>query len=178
MRAMSPQLPWTLCAAILSPALLGAIPALAQPAGCTNAAQYAPARTVITCPDGLTITVEDGAAFRLLDRDGNGKPDSAELAGRGALIELPSGRGRTRFQIHTPHAIASVRGTVWATDVSADRTSVFVAQGVVAVRPQASRQSAILQAGDGVDVTATTTAPEVKRWGAPRAAALLARFGR
>jgi hypothetical protein len=122
--------------------------------------------------------VEEGASFRLLDGDGNGTPDSAELAGRGALIEMPPGRSRTRFQIHTPHAIASVRGTVWATDVSPDRTSVFVAQGAVAVRPQASRRSAILQAGDGVDVTATTTVPEVKRWGAQRAAALLARFGR
>ncbi len=164
-------------ALVLAPTLLATIPAQAQPAGCTSAAHYAPARSVITCPDGLTITVEDGAAFRLLDRDGNGTPDSAELAGRGVLIEVPQGR-RTRFQIYTPHAIASVRGTVWATDVGPDRTSVFVARGAVAVRPQAARQSALLQAGDGVDVAATTTVPEVKRWGAQRAAALLARFGR
>lgn len=165
-------------AAILAPVLLAAIPALAQPAGCTTAALHAPARTVITCSGGLTITVEDGAAFRLLDVDGNGTPEGAELAGRGALIELPPGRGRTRFQIHTPHAIASVRGTVWATDVSPERTSVFVARGAVAVTSHASRRSAVLQACDGFDVGATTAVPEVKRWGAQRAAALLARFGR
>ncbi len=153
-------------------------PAQAQPTGCTAMSHASPAREVLSCPDGLTITIEAGATLRLLDRDRNGKPEGAELTGRGALIELPAGRARTRFQIHTPHAIASVRGTVWATDVSPERTSVFVARGAVAVRPQASRRSVTLRAGDGVDVQVTTPVPEVKRWSAERAQALLARFGR
>src|SRR5215204_4369621 len=38
---------------------------------------------------------------------------------------------RSGFQVLTPHAIASVRGTIYAVDVSAGQTSVFVAQGRV-----------------------------------------------
>ncbi len=158
--------------------LLGAAPAPAQEGGCTVTNQSDPPRQVIACPGGLTLTVEPATAFRLIDGDGDGRPEAAEVTERGILVELPPGRGRVRFQIRTPHAIASVRGTVWATDVSAARTSVFVQRGAVGVAPQASRRSVVLNPGEGVDVEAGTAVPEVKRWGPQRAAALLARFGR
>lgn len=152
--------------------------AQAQTRGCASSAETNPARDVLTCAGGLTITAERGTTYRLLDQDGDGRPDGAELRGEGLLIELPPTRRRIRFQVHTPHAIASVRGTVWATDVSPDRTSVLVARGVVAVQPYASRRAVTLRPGDGVDVEPGVAAPDVKRWPEPRVAALLARFGR
>lgn len=169
----SAALPWGLAVGAL---LLAASPAAAQ--ACTATQQFNPAREVLSCPDGLVITVEAGATYRLLDENRDGKPEGLELAGRGILIELPPGRARSRFQIYTPHAIASVRGTIWATDVVPERTSVFVVRGAVGVRSQAGRRAVTLRAGDGVDVAAGTIVPEVKRWAAERAAALLARFGR
>ena len=62
-------------------------------------------------------------------------------------------RGRGGFQILTPHAIASVRGTQWAVDVGATRTSVFVERGQSSrcARPRVPRRDA-LRAGEGVDV--------------------------
>ncbi|HEX2555639.1 MAG TPA: FecR domain-containing protein [Microvirga sp.] len=149
-----------------------------QVQGCTVTNRSDPAGQVIACPGGLTLTVEPATAYRLIDADGDGRPEAAELTDRGLLVEVPPGRGRVRFQIRTPHAVASVRGTVWATDVSAARTSVFVERGAVAVRPQASRRTAVLNPGEGVDVEAGTRVPEVKRWSPARAAALLARFRR
>lgn len=136
-----------------------------------------PPGDLLTCRDGLVIRTERSSAYRLIERPGDRKPESAELTGRGLLIELPSGQGRKRFQINTPHVIASVRGTIWAVDVTALRTSVFVQRGLVEVRRLESRASVTLRPGEGVDV-GDTGALEVKRWPAQRAAALLARFGR
>jgi hypothetical protein len=152
--------------------------AQAQTLGCATSARSDPARDVLTCPGGLTITAERGTTYRLLDQDGDGRPDGAELRGKGLLVDRPPARRRIRFQVHTPHAIASVRGTIWAIDVTPTRTSVFVARGTVAVQPYASARSFTLGAGDGVDVEPGGAAPNVRRWPEPRAAALLARFGR
>jgi hypothetical protein len=152
--------------------------AQAQTLGCASSPETNPARDVLTCAGGLTITAERGTTYRLLDQNGDGRPDGAELRGKALLIELPPARRRIRFQVHTPHAIASVRGTVWATDVSPNRTSVFVARGAVAVRPYASPRTISLRAGDGVDVEPGVATPDVKRWPEPRVAALLLRFGR
>jgi ferric-dicitrate binding protein FerR (iron transport regulator) len=97
------------------------------------------------------------------------------LESRGLLIESPPRRGM--FQILTPHAIATVRGTVWAVDVSPARSSVFVREGAVDVRRRHGEETVTLRGGDGVDVD-DVTGLEVKRWSAERAARLLARFGR
>jgi ferric-dicitrate binding protein FerR (iron transport regulator) len=134
-----------------------------------------PPRQVLSCADGLTITAESTTAYSLIDRNRDGRPEGAELTGRALLVDGPPRRGG--FQILTPHAIAAVRGTVWAIDVTAERTSVFVREGVVAVRRPQGR-AVTLRAGDGVDVDAGEGPLEVRQWGQARAAALLARFGR
>jgi hypothetical protein len=153
--------------------------AQAQTAGCTTATLTDPPGDLLTCSDGLVVRSEAGSLYRLVDRNRDGRPEQAELTGRGLLIEVAPGPGRrSQFQIRTPHAIASVRGTIWAVDVTATRTSVFVQRGVVAVTRPGSRAAATLRAGDGVDVESTGAALEVKRWAPQRAAALLARFGR
>ncbi|TGD97959.1 FecR domain-containing protein [Methylobacterium nonmethylotrophicum] len=163
----------------LAPGLVGSLtgPAAAQGAGCTLAPRTdpPPPRQVLTCGDGLTIAAETGAALTVIDRNRDGRPDAVTLDAKAVLVDRPPGAGR--FQILTPHAVASVRGTIWAVDVSADQTSVFVEQGRVAVsRPRG--RPVVLGAGDGVDVRPGTDPLTVTRWGAARVAALLGRLGR
>jgi ferric-dicitrate binding protein FerR (iron transport regulator) len=147
----------------------------AQTAGCTASPLPNPQGQVIHCADGLTINAESGAEYRLLDRDRDRRPEAVELTGKALLVDLPPTGRRGGFQILTPHAIASVRGTAWAVDVTEARTSVFVERGVVRVsRPRAG--AVTLRAGDGVDVEAGTRSLHVKRWSPERAAALLARL--
>jgi ferric-dicitrate binding protein FerR (iron transport regulator) len=147
----------------------------AQTSGCTLTTLSDPSREVLHCADGLTISAERGAAYRLVDRNRDGRPEAVELTDRAILIDKPSGRRGGGFQILTPHAIASVRGTQWAVDVGATRTSVFVERGVVGVRKPGLREVA-LRAGEGVDVDEGATSLEVKTWAPARAAALLARL--
>ncbi|ACA15280.1 conserved hypothetical protein [Methylobacterium sp. 4-46] len=149
--------------------------ARSQGRGCTITPYTDPPREELSCPDGFTLSAERGSLYRLLDRNRDGRPEAAELSGRGLLVDAPARRGA--FQIRTPHAIASVRGTVWAVDVTPARTSVFVRRGAVSVsRP--SGPAVTLRDGDGVDVEAGTEPLAVKRWSPERAAGLLARFGR
>lgn len=159
-------------------ALIGASgPALAQTPRCTTTTYTDPPRQVLRCKDGLTIEAERNSDYRLVDADRDGSPEAAELNGRALLIELPAKR-RGRFQILTPHAVASVRGTVWAVDVGPSRTSVFVQSGVVAVSRRGEGGSVTLRAGEGVDVEAGASPLKVNRWGTRRVLALMARFGR
>jgi ferric-dicitrate binding protein FerR (iron transport regulator) len=159
--------------------LLAAGPATAQAPACTlTPVPGPPPREVLRCADGLTVEAEAGSATRLRDRNGDRRIDAIDLTGKALLIEAPARPGQ-RFQILTPHAIASVRGTTYAVDVSAERTSVFVVRGAVAVAAvRRPGRPVILRAGEGVDVEGPSAPLEVKRWGAPRVAALLARFGR
>lgn len=150
--------------------------AAAQTARCTTTAYTDPPRQVLRCADGLTIHAERNADYRLVDDDGDGQPEAAELNGRALLIEFPAGR-RGRFQILTPHAIAAVRGTIWAVDVGASRSSIFVERGAVAVSRRGG-VSVVLNAGEGVDVEAGQSPLKVNRWGTRRVLALKARFGR
>lgn len=151
--------------------------AAGQTHGCEIRSLSNPPRKVLTCPDGLRLTAEQDSKYRLLDRDGNGTPEGAELTGKALLLEIPHGIPNEEFQILTPQAIASVRGTVWAVDVEPGRTSVFVHEGVVSVTPGGDAKAVELRAGDGVDVEPGKPL-NVKQWGAERVRRLLARFGR
>ena len=84
--------------------------------------------------------------------------------------------GADRFEVRTPTAVASVRSTEWLMEVGEDgATAVFVREGAVAV--EAPRGGAVLEPGEGVDVTATGVAGPVKTWGAGRVARLSALLG-
>lgn len=155
--------------------LLPADAARAQRRGCTITPYTDPPRQVLACPDGFTLSAENASTYRLIDRNRDGRPEAADLNGRGLLVDAPPRQGS--FQVRTPHAIASVRGTTWAVDVTPGRTSVFVQAGEVSVS-RLSGPGVVLRAGDGVDVDAGTAPLEVKRWSRERAAGLLARFGR
>src|SRR5690242_17085598 len=151
--------------------------ALAQPAnlGCTSAPTSFGTQT-LRCEAAITIVAESGAKFELRDRNRDGHVDSVELSSKALLLEVPKKPGRARFNVTTPQAIAAVRGTKWAVDAESGRTSVFVVDGRVSVARSAGRGSVVLGPGEGVDVE-TSGDLVVKRWGAARVAALMARLG-
>ena len=149
--------------------------AMAQANGCASVAS-ANASLTLRCENGITIVAENGAKFELRDRNRDGHVDSAELSSKALLVEVPKKPGGNRFEVVTPQAIAAVRGTRWAVDAAEGKTSVLVVDGRVSVARPAGGRRAVLGPGEGVDVEATGTLT-VKRWGAARVAALLARLG-
>jgi ferric-dicitrate binding protein FerR (iron transport regulator) len=151
--------------------------AVAQPAnlGCVSQPLANPSQT-LRCDNGITIVAENGAKFELRDRNRDGHVDSAELSSKALLIEVPKKAGGNRFDVQTPQAIAAVRGTKWAVDAAEGKTSVLVVNGRVKVSRPGGGRPVVLGPGEGVDVEATG-ALQVKVWGAPRVAALLARLG-
>jgi ferric-dicitrate binding protein FerR (iron transport regulator) len=132
---------------------------------------------VLRCPNRLTITAEEGSTYELEGGSRTRGPTGASLSGRALLVETPNGV-RRHFQIRTPQAVASVRGTIWAVDVAETQTSVFVQRGAVAVRRQNTRQAVTLHPGEGVDVTDEPGPLVVRRWPEERVRRLLARLGR
>ena len=125
----------------------------------------------------LTIVAEDGAMFTLQSLDRTGSVNAVDLQSKALLVDAPRQQGKRRFQVTTPQAIAAVRGTKWAVDAQATRTSVLVLRGRVAVRRPGGAGQVVLGPGDGVDVEPGTDPLVVKRWPQPRVDALLARLG-
>jgi ferric-dicitrate binding protein FerR (iron transport regulator) len=160
------------------PAAVLATAAFAQSGGgCEAEALQDPPRTVLTCPNAIRIVAEDGTDFDLQDRSSTAGPEAVRLDGKALLIEAPAGAVEGGFEVITPQAIAAVRGTKWAVDVADGKTSVFVVTGRVAVAREYGSPGVELGPGEGVDVEAGTAPLTVRRWGAQRVAALLARFG-
>ncbi len=154
------------------------VDAQAQEVGCQLQPAGSPTRQVLRCPDGATIEAEPGADFTLLDRNQDGQADAAALRSRALLVDVQARSRKRGFQVLTPQAIAAVRGTRWAVDVSGTKTSVFVLNGRVAVRRANARSGVELGPGEGVDVEAgAPTALTVSRWPMARVNALLGRFG-
>ncbi|MET0720718.1 MAG: FecR domain-containing protein [Tardiphaga sp.] len=145
--------------------------------GCTAQPSAAGTQT-LRCGGGLTIVSESGAQLTLLDRDRNGHVDAVDLQSKAVFVDAPKKKTGKPFEVITPQAIAAVRGTKWAVDAEGAKTSVFVDTGRVAVRRVAAPGQVVLGPGEGVDVDGGTAPLEVKRWGAPRVAALMARLGR
>lgn len=170
---LAPNFPTAAMAAIF----LCPLAAHAQQDGCHTEALADPPRTMLTCPNGVKITAEDGTIFSLEDRSAAAGPEAARLDGKALLLEAPSGAVEGGFEVITPQAIAAVRGTKWAVDVAGGKTSVFVVEGRVAVSREQGASGVELGAGEGVDVETGAAPLTVKRWGAARVAALMARFG-
>lgn len=153
--------------------------AQASTGGCTIEQIGGTSRQALRCRDGLSAIVEAGARYTVLDRNRDRGADAIRLNSGALLLEYnPAARTDTPIEVIAPQAIAAVRGTKWAVDVQANRTSVFVVNGSVAVRRSSGTDEVVLNAGDGVDVEAGTGPLVVRQWPAARVAALLARFGR
>ena len=164
------------CLAVMFAASAADIASAQQSAanGCTTEQKPGAAQT-LRCRDGLIIVAEDGAKFTLQSQ---GKQvDGVDVQSKAVLIDAPRQKGKGRFQVITPQAIAAVRGTKWAVDAQDTRTSVLVLVVQVAVRrPGGAGGEVTLGPGEGVDVEPGSGALEVKRWGQPRVDALLARL--
>lgn len=146
--------------------------ALAQSAGCALVPDTQnPAEQILKCGDSVTIRSERGARYQLE------APDTARLDSGAVMIEFQPGAVQKSFQILTPLAIASVRGTKWVVDSQSSRMSAFVVSGHVAVTRRSDGRSALLGPGEGADIDARPGPVSVKRWPETRVKALMARFG-
>ncbi|HEX2017417.1 MAG TPA: FecR domain-containing protein [Aurantimonas sp.] len=145
-----------------------------QASVCTSSVRGNPPRELIRCPGGLLIEAEAAADITVRAPSADAVPTSVALTGHAVLIDLTPPRS---FQILTPHAIASVRGTIYAVDVEAGTTAVFVARGQVRVSARQGPGAVTLGPGEGVDVRPGEPLV-VRRWPQERVERLLARFGR
>jgi hypothetical protein len=144
-------------------------------AGCIETELADPPRLAFECANGLVFEAEIAAKLQsAASADGTG-PDAINLTGSAVFIDLPSGNGS--FQVQTPFAIASVRGTQFIVDVQDAQTSVFVREGIVSVTRADGSDAVDLAVGEGVDV-AEGIPLVVRNWPDERITALLSRFAR
>ena len=144
-----------------------------------------PSEKILRCGGNLAIRSAPNTAYRLTNPDNRRQPGGARLDSGALLIEFTPNEGERDFRILTPQAITAVRGTRWAVEVGRSQTSTLVISGAVEVTRRNSRrgaapgvrESAVLRAGEGVDVAAGTGPIVVKRWAQTRIDALMARFG-
>jgi ferric-dicitrate binding protein FerR (iron transport regulator) len=152
--------------------------AFSQPAECAFAPdERNPTERILRCDATLVVRQAPGTVYHPVDGDETRQPKALQVDEGAVLVEFhPSPRHPT-FQILTPHAIAAVRGTRWAVEVGAQKTSTFVISGIVAVKRPNVPQTVLLRPGQGADVSPDSGPIVVKRWKPPRVRALLARFG-
>jgi FecR protein len=146
-----------------------------------------PNEKILRCGSELTITPAPGTVYRPASASADGPPASVQLESGALLIEFNSKR-RREFQILTPEAVASVRGTKWAMEVKPGQTSTLVLAGQVSLARKDDTDKVIIGPGQGVDISAlgppramNDGKPEpiaVKTWGSARVKGLLGRFGR
>jgi ferric-dicitrate binding protein FerR (iron transport regulator) len=168
---------WIMLAAALI-GLMAATPAGAQSGACQFVPDDRnPSEQILRCGASLTVRQAAGTSFHAVDQKETRQPKALQLDEGALLIEFHARAGHNTFQILTPQSIAAVRGTKWAVEVGAGRSSTFVISGVVAVSRPGGHQTVLLRRGEGADVSPDSGPIVVKRWAAKRVQALLARFG-
>ncbi len=100
----------------------------------------------------------------------------------GAILSLLSGIVRAvvaspggHFDISSRAAVASARSTEWLMEADGGRTAVFAAAGSVAVQAVGTNALALLEPGQGTDVTVDGAATPPKPWGRARVDSYFAR---
>jgi hypothetical protein len=164
-------------AAIFLAAMVGPPPARAAGACALVPNEHMPSEKMLQCGDTLTVRPAHGARYQPLFKKGDPLPVGIRLNDGALLIEYHPASPNEKFQILTPLAIAAVRGTKWAMDVTKAQTSTLVLNGAVAVTNRRLNQFVVLTAGQGVDITPADTSMVQKTWGEARVRALLSRFG-
>jgi hypothetical protein len=139
--------------------------------------RHSPSDQVLVCGADLKVQPEPGTIYRPSDPGRDGPPASVELESGALLIDFLASEKQRDFQILTPLAIASVRGTRWAVEARFGRTSVLVLRGAVSVSRRNAAPALLLRPGEGVDVRSDGSALEVTQWSSERVSALMARFG-
>jgi hypothetical protein len=163
--------------ALFAAAIAGATPAYAAGACALVPNEKMPSEKILLCGDNLTVRPAPGAHYQPLYKKGVPLPVGIRLTNGALLIEFHPAKPKEKFQILTPLAVAAVRGTKWAMDVTKAQTSTLVLDGVVAVTNRRLNQFVVLTEGRGVDITPTDTTVVAKTWGEERVRALLSRFG-
>jgi ferric-dicitrate binding protein FerR (iron transport regulator) len=149
----------------------------AQSDACTlRPDKFNPNEQVLRCGEELTVRPASGTVYHPVAGKPGQLPASVQLDGGALLIKFHPTAQPGDFQILTPQAIASVRGTTWAVEVKPGLTSVFVEAGAVAVTRTKAAATVVLRQGQGVDVDSRGGPLQVKRWKPARVKALLARF--
>jgi hypothetical protein len=134
----------------------------------------------LVCPDDLRITVGPSSIVVLVDVDQGATGWGAALTTGIVRFARPL-FGGARFEVRTPSAVASVRSTIWTVEATAESTSVFVREGRVVVTPVAATlpdgpTEAVLDAGQGIDVSAAEGLGLIEDWGQARIALQEARL--
>src|SRR5271165_3427647 len=171
-----------LAATLFAMAFIGATFAVAPVARAGGACalvpnEHDPSEKILRCGDSLTVQPAHGTRYRPVYTKGKPLPAAIRLDDGALLIEFHPNIQEQEFQILTPLAVAAVRGTKWAMEVSPARTSTLVLAGAVAVTNRRLNEYVILRVGEGVDITPSDTTIVQKRWGDARVRALLSRFG-
>ena len=168
-----------IAAALFITAIAGSGPVRAAGACALIPNDKMPSEKILQCggAEALTVRGAQGTRYRMLYTKGDPVPAAIRLDDGALLIEFQRSLWRQDFQILTPLAIAAVRGTKWAVEVTRARTSVLVLSDTVGVTHRRLNQYVILTEGEGVDITPTDTSTVQKRWAEARVRALLARFG-
>jgi FecR protein len=166
-----------IAAASIVAATMGAAPVQAAGACALVPNGRLPSELILQCGQTLTVRPAPGADYQALYKKGGPLPVGIRLNDGALLIEFHPAKPNDKFQILTPVAIAAVRGTKWAMDVTKAQTSALVLNGVVAVTNRRLNQFVVLREGQGVDITPTDTSLAPKTWGDERVRALLSRFG-
>ena len=136
-----------------------------------------PSEKMLQCGDALTVRAAQGARYQPLYKKGDPLPVGIRLNEGALLIEYHPAKPQEKFQILTPLAIAAVRGTKWAMDVTKAQTSTLVLDGAVAVTNRRLNQyrRPYRRAGRRYHADRHVHGPET--WGEARVRALLSRFG-
>ena len=158
-------------------AIAGPLPARAGGACALVPNGRLPSGKILQCGQTLTVRPAPGTSYQPLYKKGDPLPVAIRLNDGALLIEYHPASSKEKFQILTPLAIAAVRGTKWAMDVTKAQTSTLVVTGTVAVTNRRLDQFVVLTEGQGVDITPTDTTLLAKTWGDERVRALLSRFG-
>src|SRR3984957_6758756 len=111
----------------------GAAPAHAAGACALAPNEKTPSEKMLQGGENLTVRAAPGARYQPLYKKGDPLPVGIRLNDGALLIEYHPASPKEKFQILTPLAIAAVRGTKWAMDVTKAQTSTLVLDGVVAV---------------------------------------------
>ncbi len=125
------------------------------------------ARVTLDCDNDLRVVVgpaSDFVVLRLLEE----APQTLGLRlMRGiAGFFFDGGADGAGVQVRTPSAVAAVRSTEWAMQVSDGASAVFAREGAVFVFGETGTVE--LRPGDGVDVSPEGAIGPVVRWGQPR----------
>ena len=124
-----------------------------------------PSEKMLQCGENLTVRAAPGARYQPLYKKGDPLPVGIRLNEGALLIEFHPASPKEKFQILTPLAIAAVRGTKWAMDVTKAQTSTLVVDGAVAVTNRRLNQFVVLTEGQGVDITPADTSARRENMG-------------